>query len=303
MKINKISYALGSESVNIKSIAKKNYNKIIDTTGIPKIFKVSKNEDIITLALKAAKKVLVNEKKIDVIIFITQTPKYNIPPNSYLIHKELDIQKNCMVFDVNMGCSGYIYGLKLADNFLKNENTKNILLITSDNYSRYLKKLNVKLLFSDCATATLLTKSKEKTQFEFYSDGDQYKNLCQEYTNNEKNINENSLVMNGNDVFNFSITVVPKIIRTLLKKNNTNIKKIDYLLLHQASKIVNNNLQRKLNLNKNKFLENYKKFGNTVSSSIPLLIAKNIEKLKNKKIIMCGFGVGLSAGACIYEFK
>ena len=303
MKIKKISYVLGSESVNIKSFAKKNYNKIIATTGISKIFKVSKNEDIITLALKAVKKILGKEKKIDVIIFITQTPKYNIPPNSYLIHKELDIQKNCIVFDVNMGCSGYIYGLKLADNFLKNENTNNVLLITSDNYSRYVKKLNVKLLFSDCATATLLTKSKEKTQFEFYSDGNQYKNLSQKYTNNEKNINENNLIMSGNNVFNFSITVVPNIIRTLLEKNNINIKKIDYFLLHQASKIVNDNLQRKLNLNKNKFLDNYKKFGNTVSSSIPLLIAKNMEKLKNKKIIMCGFGVGLSAGACIYEFK
>lgn len=303
MKINKISYALGSETVDIKNIVKKNYSKIIETTGISKIFKISKNEDIITLAVKAAKKILINEKKIDVIIFITQTPKYNIPPNSYLIHKELDIQKNCIVFDVNMGCSGYVYGLKLADNFLKNENIKNVLLITSDNYSRYVKKLNVKLLFSDCATATLLTKSKEKTQFEFYSDGNQHKNLSQEYTNNEKNINENSLIMNGNNVFNFSITVVPKIIRTLLKRNNISIQKIDYLLLHQASKIVNNNLQRKLNLNKNKFLNNYKKFGNTVSSSIPLLIAKNFKKLKDKKTIMCGFGVGLSVGACIYEFK
>jgi 3-oxoacyl-[acyl-carrier-protein] synthase-3 len=109
--------------------------------------------------------------------------------------------------------------------------------------------------------------------------------------------------MDGSKVFMFSMNSVPKCVENLLNKAKKKINEIDLFIFHQASKIVNNNLQRKLNLNKNKFLENYKKFGNTVSSSIPLLIAKNIEKLKNKKIIMCGFGVGLSAGACIYEFK
>ena len=109
--------------------------------------------------------------------------------------------------------------------------------------------------------------------------------------------------MNGNEVFNFSITEVPKLVTNFIKKNNLKLKDIDYMLLHQASHIVNDNIKRNINIEDNKFLFNYNSFGNTVSSSIPLLIAKNFKKLRNKKAILCGFGVGLSVATCFYEFK
>lgn len=299
MKIKNICYQLGSKKISINEFVKKNTKKIIQITGIDKVFHVSKKEDIITLAVKASKKAIKKDKKIDVIIFITQTPKYNIPPSGYLIQKELNIQKKCMIFDMNMGCSGYIYGLKLAHDLLKTNKIKKILLITADNYSRYLKKLNVKLLFSDCATATVLEKSSNFWDFEFISDGNKYKDLCQESDNYEKSINENSLIMNGNNVFKFSITSVPKIIKKILKKS----KNVKYIFLHQASKIVNENIQRNINISKNKFINAHQDYGNTVSSSIPLLLNKKFKNLKNKNIIMCGFGVGLSVGACYHEFK
>ena len=162
MKILKIGTALGSQKRLIKDITKKNYQKVIKTTGISKVFHVTDEEDIISLATKASKKVLKSEKNIDAIILITQTPKYNIPSNSFIIQKKLNIQKNCLVFDINQGCSGYIYGLKVAEGLLNSKQINKVLLITADNYSRYCKKLNVKLLFSDCATATLLVKSKNK---------------------------------------------------------------------------------------------------------------------------------------------
>lgn len=302
MKIKKISYQLGSKRTYINKIVKKNIKKIIQITGINKVFHISKNEDIIDLAIQASKKAVEKNEKFDAIIFITQTPKYNIPPNSYLIQKALKIKKNCMVFDINMGCSGFIYGLKLAYSLFKTEKMERILLITADSYSKYLKKLNVKLLFSDCATATVLEKSDGHWDFEFYSDGSKYMDLCQENNNYEKNINENSLVMNGNNVFKFSVHVVPKIIKKLIK-NKTSLNNIEYFFLHQASKIVNSNIQRVLNISKNKFINAYQDYGNTVSSSIPLILKKKFKNLKKKKVIMCGFGVGLSVAACFHEFK
>jgi len=303
MKILKIGTALGSKKIKIQDLIKKNYQKIIKTTGISKVFHVTAKEDIISLATKASKKVLKSEKNVDAIILITQTPKYNIPSNSFIIQKNLNIQKKCLVFDINQGCSGYIYGLKVAEGLLDSKKINKVLLITTDNYSRYCKKLNVKLLFSDCATATLLVKSKNKLKFNFFSDGNNYNYLCQENDNYSKDIENNSLYMNGNKLFHFSLNEVPNLINELLKENNIKKRDLDFILLHQASSIINNSLVNKIGVEKNKFLSNYKKFGNTVSSTIPLLLSENLKKLKNKKIILCGFGVGLSVSACYYEFK
>lgn len=301
MKIDKVGYALGSSKLDLKKYLGKNFYRVLKTTGIKKIYHSSKNEDIISLAVKAARKVIKNDKNIDALILISQTPKFNIPPNSFIIHKILDIKKDCLVFDINHGCAGYIYGLKIASSLMRTKNIKKILLITTDNYSRYLKKLNVKVLFSDCATATLLVNSKSEPKFLFYSDGKNYKHLSQESSNYEKSINQNSLIMDGNKVYDFSVNKVPALFKIFLAENKLDINKFNYILLHQASKIVNKNINDKLNLNKKKFLNNYDKFGNTVSSSIPLLISKNFKILKKKKVILCGFGVGLSIGICNLE--
>jgi len=303
MKILKIGVAVGSQKILVKDLIKKNYKKVIKATGISKVYHVTNKEDIISLATKASKKVLKKDKNIDVIILITQTPKYNIPPNSFIIQKNLDIKKKCLVFDINHGCSGYIYGLKIAESLLSSKEINKILLITADNYSRYSKKLNVKLLFSDCATATILVKSKSKTKFEFLSDGNNYNYLSQKFDNYSECINNNSLHMDGNKLFNFSLNTVPNLINELMKKNRLKNKNLDYILLHQASNIINKNIMNKLKIENNKFLSNYRKYGNTVSSTIPLLIYENFKKLKNKNILMCGFGVGLSVSSCYYEFK
>ncbi|MDB9940751.1 ketoacyl-ACP synthase III [Candidatus Pelagibacter sp.] len=303
MKILKIGVALGTQKIKVKDIIKKNYQKVIKTTGISKVFHATNKEDIISLATKASKKVLKKETDVDAIILITQTPKYNIPPNSFIIQKNLNIQKKCLVFDINQGCSGYIYGLKVADSLLNSKEINKILLITTDNYSRYCKKLNVKLLFSDCATATILVKSKDKIKFKFYSDGNNYSHLSQKFDNYSECINNNSLHMDGNKLFNFSLNAVPDLINELMKENRLTNKNLNYIFLHQASSIINKNIMNKLKIENNKFLTNYKKFGNTVSSTIPLLLYENFNKLKNKKILLCGFGVGLSVSSCFYEFK
>ena len=109
--------------------------------------------------------------------------------------------------------------------------------------------------------------------------------------------------MNGKKLFSFSLNIVPNLINNLLKENNINKKDLDFILLHQASNIINSNIANRIEIKKNKFLTNYSKYGNTVSSTLPLLMHDNINKLKRKKLVLCGFGVGLSAASCFYEFK
>ena len=302
MIIDDITYQLAKSDFFLNKLDNiKKKKKIISVTGIKKLYKVRNNEDIISLAISSLKKVKSKIQDSDAIIFVTQTPKFNIPPNSFLIQKELKIKKNSMVFDVNQGCSGYIYALALAQGLFKSQNLNKILIITSDNYSRYAKKLNVKMIFSDCATSTVLRKSEKKIIFDFYSDGNLSNHLNQKYNNYDTSLNSNEILMNGTEIFRFTIDTVPKKIEEFLKKKNIRKDEIDYFLFHQASKIVLDNILRKLGIDKLKTIQNIHNYGNTVSSSIPLIISKNKKKLKNKKLILCGFGVGLSIGICYVE--
>ena len=210
-----------------KKIAYKFYKKIVNATGIKKTFVSDNKEDIISLSLKAAKKI-VNDKdkvKIDAVILITQSPKYNIPSNAFVLHSLLNLKDNCMVFDINHGCSGYIYGLNLADSLFQSNNFKKILLITADTYSKYCKNLKVSSIFSDGASATLLSQNiQKKSSFFFLSKGKDYKFLMQKFSNYDSSIKNNALNMEGEEIFKFTLDQVPANIKSFLKKNK--LKKI-----------------------------------------------------------------------------
>jgi len=157
------------------------------------------------------------------------------------------------------------------------------------------------MIFSDCATSTIVKKSKKKIFFEFYSDGNLNHQLKQKNNNYNSSINSNEIIMNGTEIFRFTINTVPTKIEEFLKNKKIKKSDIDYFLFHQASQIVIDNIVRKLKINKQKTIQNLHSYGNTVSSSIPLIISNNKKKLKNKKLIFCGFGVGLSLGICYVE--
>lgn len=302
MIIDHITHQLAKKNILLNKLTNlKKKKKIVEVTGINKLYKVNENEDILSLAISSTKKIKGKINNMDAIIFVTQTPKYNIPPNSFLIQKEFKIKKECMIFDINQGCSGYIYALSIANGLFKSQNFKKILIITGDNYSRYSKKLNVKMIFSDCATSTIVKKSKKKIFFEFYSDGNLNHQLKQKNNNYNSSINSNEIIMNGTEIFRFTINTVPTKIEEFLKNKKIKKSDIDYFLFHQASQIVIDNIVRKLKINKQKTIQNLHSYGNTVSSSIPLIISNNKKKLKNKKLIFCGFGVGLSLGICYVE--
>jgi 3-oxoacyl-[acyl-carrier-protein] synthase-3 len=255
---------------NLNKILKADhFKKIYLKSGIKNIAVSTKNQSALDLATKAADIILKKKYKIDGIIYVSQSPEYYLPSSSCILQDRLNLSKNIFTFDVNQGCSGYIYGLCLASSLIKNMIAENILLICSDTYSKYISKTNLTCLpiFSDAASATIITKSKTNffLDFQFGTDGSGYKDLIVKNSGFYANSSKPEIFMDGKKILLFTMTKVPELINNILHRNNLTIGKIDYFIFHQASKIVIENLIRKMSLDKNKVYFNIEKIGNTVS--------------------------------------
>ena len=327
--INSYLY-LPKKKITNKSLEKSNpdwkINKIFVHSGVKRRFYASKNETSLDLAMKAckiAKKKHPNFfKNIDGLIFCTQTQDHYLPSNSSILHGLLNLNENVFSVDINHGCSGFIYSLYIANSLIKNKTCKNILIINADTYSKFINKndRSTKLLFSDAATATLISKSKRKKIFDslFGSSGKNFNKLIipaglnrMKLSNKTKKIltdksgNQKSLEnihMDGLGILSFVNSKVPEQINNLLKRNNFKEKDIKYFIFHQASLLVLKSLKKNLSLSSKKVpikLDD----GNFVSASIPAIFNKLLEKnliKKNDKVIFSGFGVGLSWASAIY---
>tara|TARA_B100000575_G_scaffold286933_1_gene284420 strand:- start:870 stop:1814 length:945 start_codon:yes stop_codon:yes gene_type:complete len=310
-KISLINFQLPKKKILIKNLCKKynwNYEKILEKTGIKYTYHSSTKESAITLAVKAGVKIVKKNKNIDALIYVTQSPEYHLPTNACVIQNKLGLKKNIISFDINQGCSGFIYGLFLSQQLLKTKSINNVLLICSDTYTKNIHKTNKSCLsiFSDGASAILIKKNNKKNnKYVFYTDGSGADDLKLNFSGNQSQKNKRpELFMDGRKILSFTMNIVPNIVNQTLKKNKITYKNIKYVLFHQASKIVIDNLVRKLNIPKNKVFRNYNKFGNTVSSTIPICLYELMKKKlikKGDKILICGFGVGLSVGSTIME--
>tara|TARA_X000001036_G_scaffold412495_1_gene426049 strand:- start:761 stop:1702 length:942 start_codon:yes stop_codon:yes gene_type:complete len=310
-EITEINYNLPKQKISIKDLCKKYnwpYEKIISATGIKYKYTSSKKDTALNLGFLACKK-LKFKKDIDALLYVTQSPEYNLPTTACLLQDKLKLKKNILAFDINQGCSGFVYALFTAFSFLKQKNINKVLIVCSDTYTKYVKKgdRSCETIFSDGASAIIINKnSKKKYNFNFGTDGSGSKNLI--VKNSGTNYKKNAapeLFMDGKNVFLFTMNNIPKFISNLLSSNKIKVDDIKYFVFHQASKTVIDNLIRKLNLPKNKVFCNYQKFGNTVSSTIPIVLFDLIKKKKIKrgnKLLLCGFGVGYSLAAGIIEY-
>ena len=251
------------------------------------------------LCVKAYKNLLdkidLDKNDIDCCIVVTQNPDFNIPHTSAIVHGKLDFPHECACFDISLGCSGYVYGLSNIISFMQSNNLKNGLLFTADPYSDIIDKddKNTALLFGDGATVTYINNEAKfvPKDFRFGTDGSGYKELlC-----NEK------LYMNGRAVFNFTATTIPKHIHKILEQNNLEDQDIDKYILHQGSKYIVDTIRKRLKVSEDKVPFDMYEYGNTVSSSIPIILEKEMQKDQNKKLVISGFGVGLSWASAILE--
>lgn len=291
--------------------------KIFAKTGIKQRHISNINETALDLAVCACKdlfcKYNIDKNKIDYLLYCTQSPDFVLPNNVSILHKSLNLSKNIPSLEFNHGCSGYIYGLSLAKALISSSQAKNILLVTSDTYTKYIDENDRanKTIFGDGATATYLSVDDVKKfgHFVFGTDGDGSCNLCVNGSGLSKNKLtedgfENRLYMNGSEIFNFTLERVPKAIDDVLKKNNLEFENIDYFLFHQANDFMLEHLREKLNISSNRFPKFIENSGNTVSSTIPMLInnLNNNNQFKNgDMILLIGFGVGYSWGSTIVK--
>ena len=193
-----------------------------------------------------------------------------------MLHKDLKLAENCYVLDIIQGCSSFPYAFNLAINLIKNKEFNNSLIICSETYTKYILKNDKTCLpiFSDAASSLFINKETVPNLISsiYLTDGKGHKNLCL----NKKG----DLFMNGIEVFSFTSEKVPYAVHELLKKAKLEIKRYLILFFHQASKIVLDTIQQKLQIPKEKFLNNIELLGNTVSSTIPIGL---IESSRNKK--------------------
>jgi len=227
---------------------------------------------------------------IDCILVCTQNPdEQGLPHTSAVVHDKLNLPSTCAAFDVSLGCSGYVYSLSIIQSFMQVNGFKKGLLFTADPYSKIVNKedKNTSLLFGDAATVTLLGEQPKWVagKFSFGSQGSER----QAITVKE---DTHSLEMNGRSVFSFTATVIPNHINTMLEQNNLSLEDIDLFALHQGSRFIVDTLRKRLGVSEDKVPFVASEYGNTVSSSIPLIL----EDIKDdvNKVVISGFGVGLS---------
>lgn len=280
-------------------------NRIKKTIGLDKRHIATKDITTLDLCLNSAKELLSNDIAINALIFITQTPDYLQPNNAHLAHQMLGLGKDCLCLDVNQGCSGYVYGLYLAFMMIEN-GFDNVLLCAGDTMSKVVDSTdsNTAPLFGDAGSATIIFRRDSKSYFNFstYSSGFNHIMLPNSAFRDDET-NAKFLYMNGAEVFNFSISCVPENINELLKASNIDIKDIEVLFLHQANAYIIQNIARKLGIESLKApSSSIAKYANTSSSSIPLAICDYLEnKHIDSKVLLSGFGVGLSVASAILE--
>ncbi len=310
--LNKISYLLGSDRENISSFSKNfpdwDIKKIISKTGINKIHKVKKDETAVDLAVAVFNNFLneysYDKKNIDSLIFVTQSPDYCLPTSACIVQNRVKLRKDILVFDINLGCSGFVNGLSVAYSLIRSNMVKNCALICSETYSKYISPHNrtCSTIFSDGASITLVEKegNTELGPFHFGVDGSGYRDLIVENSGSKKvDGKETELYMNGPKILLFTLSHIPDLINKFLKKNKMSIEDIDLFFFHQASKTVLEALRAKMKIPKNKFIYDLDKIGNTISSTIPISIKLALDENKIKKgnkILIIGFGVGYSSG-------
>lgn len=297
---------------------------LIKTTGVEQRRMVVPGMTTSDLCFEAAEKLLkeLNWKKeeIDILIFVSQSTDYYLPATSIILQHRLGLPKSCMAFDIGLGCSGYVYGLSVISGMMKATGLKKGLLMVGDVSTITCSKDDKSTypLFGDAGTVTALQfdENAEPISFDLNSDGSGkdaiiiphggIRNLASPESFVKEEIapgivrSKMELALNGLDVFNFSIKEVPNSLKEFLEKTETTPESYDYFVMHQANKLMNETIRKKMKFPPEKIPYSISKYGNTSSASIPLTIVSELsEALKNsnKKLLLAGFGVGLSWGS------
>jgi len=307
---------------------KEDIKEIIEKIGVKERRFSDENTCSSDLCFAAAEKLLsemrINREEIDLLIFISQTPDYRMPATSVILQQRLGLSTSTITFDINLGCSAFLYGLAIVYSMITAGGIRKALILDGETRSKVYSQKDRKtgFLFGDGGVAALIEKNEKfcRSWFSLNSDGSReslikipaggYRKMSSCDTVTEQVVDEYGNIrseeqgyMNGADVFNFVIREVPKDFNRLLEYSGAEINTIDYYIFHQANSYINGFLAKKLKLPENKIPSTIEKFGNTSSVSIPLTLVSELrDRLSDhKRLLLSGFGVGLTWGTAIIE--
>ncbi len=267
-------------------------------------------------------------EKIDFLLYCTQSPDYPLPSTACILQDRLEIANCCGALDFDLGCSGYIYGLGMAKGLIESGQAKNVLLLTSETYTKYIHPDDhaVRPLFGDAATATVISAIEADVSgingFVYGTDGSGADKLIvpvggmrQRYQSTPVietedkygNVRTNqNLYMDGGAIMDFALDVVPETVEQILSKTGLKKEGLDFCVFHQANKFILKSLQQICELTEIPYWNDVAEYGNTVSNSIPIALV-DLMKVKKatalKNVMLIGFGVGLSWGGCVVDLS
>ena len=271
--------------------------------GVERVARKGKDEETSDMCVRAfrtlTKRHRVAAKNVDFMMVVTQTPDgFGLPQVSAIVHGKLGLPDECASFDLSLACSGYVYGLSVAKSFMEANGLKTGLLFTCDPYSKIIDPddKNTALLFGDAATVTLLGEPRageavwEPSGFLFTTHGrhvDAVHNKSGKFS------------MDGQAVVVFTMRTVPGQVRKVLDRAGLSVANVDLFVFHQGSKYIVDQLADRLGIPRDKAPIDIVRHGNTVSSSIPLMFERYLDKQSVRRAVFNGFGVGLSVGTCL----
>jgi 3-oxoacyl-[acyl-carrier-protein] synthase-3 len=301
--------------------------RLVRNIGIEKRRIASANVCLSDLTQAAAEKLMADlgwkPDEIDALVVVTQSPDYPYPGNGVLLQDRLGLPTSCLAFDINLGCSGYPYGLFVLGSMLAAGKLRKALLLVGDKSTNPdSKDQGFVVLFSDCGTATALEydESAPPAYFDLYSDGSGYEAIYCPAGGNRNPITPDHLVPRANEegivrrqvdiildgpaILNFSIGRIPGAIESLVARAGRAFPEIDYFFLHQANRMINETIRKKMRVTPEQMPTTLRDFGNTSSASIPLtMTVRAAAELRSgsKHVVMSGFGVGLSWASCLFD--
>lgn len=328
--IKAISYYLPDTVLTNEDLVKEfpewTVEKVAGKVGVNQRHIAGEYETAADMATSAAEKLFkehaIDRSNIDFILLCTQSPDYYLPTSACIIQNKLGLPTQCGALDFNLGCSGFVYGLSLAKGLLVAGIAKNILLLTSETYSKHIHSRDKgnRTIFGDAAAATLISSDGFASieEFSLGTDGKGAENLIVKkgglrqptalndlQTDESGNLTSSDyLFMNGGEIFNFTSEAVPILVENVLTKNKLDKADITLFVFHQANKYMMNYLRKLIDIEQDKFYFCLENVGNTVSSTIPIALyeAQKEDKL-NGNILLAGFGVGYSWGGVVLNCK
>jgi 3-oxoacyl-[acyl-carrier-protein] synthase III len=294
---------------------------IASKTGIYSRYIAAPDECSSDLGVAAAEKLFrnydIDPQSIDFLLFCTQTPDYPLPTSACLMQDRLGLPTNCGALDFNLGCSGFVYGLSIADGLIRAGVAKRILFITAETYTKMIdpQDRSLRTIFGDAGAATLIESSEEPSlfAFRFGTDGKGadtllatekgFRNPAQAIEPRHRRRWNSDLYMDGPALINFTVEKVPELVKGVLADSGLTDEQIELYLFHQATFKMLNELQNQMGIAAEKMPILLKDVGNTVSSTLPILIRQLREEKSinpERPNLLVGFGVGWSWAGCIW---